>query len=254
METPDLEPLRQAMQAAPENPNTRQALLQALVAVEVWEEAEEVGEALLRTASPPAAVHALMGTVYGKRDRWDDAVQQCRIAFELQPDDPLLLYNLGTLLAQQGDIDAAVTHLENATTQRETWAEAHYNLGAVLLRQKCYTEAVEAFERAIDLCDVYPEANFNSGNAHAMLGLGADGGLDYYEVDCAINAYKLAIQQRPGYTAALYNLGMLYGRMTSSEGLRVWDQYLEAAQDRPEEETWRMRAQEYQRDLQDRLR
>ena len=34
----------------------------------------------------------------------------------------------------------------------------------------------------------------------------------------------------------------------------VWDQYLEAAQDRPEEETWRMRAQEYQRDLQDRLR
>ena len=198
METPDLEPLRQAMQAAPENPDSRQALLQALVAAEVWEEAEEVGEALLRTASPPAAVHALMGTVYGKRDRWDDAVQQCRIAFELQPDDPLLLYNLGTLLAQQGDIDAAVTHLKNATTQRETWAEAHYNLGAVLLRQKCYTEAVEAFERAINLCDVYPEANFNSGNAHAMLGLGADGGLDYYEVDCAINAYKLAIQQRPG--------------------------------------------------------
>jgi hypothetical protein len=42
--------------------------------------------------------------------------------------------------------------------------------------------------------------------------------------------------------------------MTSSEGLRVWDQYLEATRDQPEEEVWRMRAREYKRDLQDRLR
>jgi hypothetical protein len=87
-----------------------------------------------------------------------------------------------------------------------------------------------------------------------MRGLDTDGTLDYYELDCAINAYKTAIQQRPGYTAALYNLGMIYGRMTSSEGVRVWDQYLEATREKPEEDAWRLRAQEYKRDLQDRLR
>jgi tetratricopeptide (TPR) repeat protein len=123
----------------------------------------------------------------------------------------------------------------------------------VLLRQGRYNEAIKAFERAIAQRDAYPEAHFNRGNAHALKGLEPDGTLDYYELDCAINAYKTAIQQRPGYTAALYSLGMVYGRMTSSEGLRVWDQYLEAARDRPDEDSWRMRAQEYKRDLQDRL-
>jgi hypothetical protein len=47
---------------------------------------------------------------------------------------------------------------------------------------------------------------------------------------------------------------MVYQRMGSAEGVRVWNQYIEAAQDLPEEEIWRLRAQEYTRDLQDRLR
>jgi hypothetical protein len=47
---------------------------------------------------------------------------------------------------------------------------------------------------------------------------------------------------------------MVYQRMGSAEGVRVWHQYVEAAQDLPDEESWRLRAQEYTRDLQDRLR
>jgi hypothetical protein len=46
----------------------------------------------------------------------------------------------------------------------------------------------------------------------------------------------------------------VYQRMGSAEGLRVWNQYIEATQDLPDEEIWRLRAQEYTRDLQDRLR
>jgi hypothetical protein len=42
--------------------------------------------------------------------------------------------------------------------------------------------------------------------------------------------------------------------MGSAEGVRVWNQYIEAVQDLPDEEIWRLRAQEYTRDLQDRLR
>jgi tetratricopeptide (TPR) repeat protein len=254
MDSAELERLRQAVQAAPQDMAVRLTLLQALVAAAAWQEALEVGTTLLQHDAPPAAVHALMALVYGKQQRWDDAIQHCQHALDTQPDDALLLFNLGTLLAQQGDLPTAHTHLEKAIAQRQQWAEAHYNLGTVLLRQERYREAVDALKRAAECRDLYPEAHFNRGNAHAMRGLETDGTLDYYELDCAINAYKTAIQQRPGYTAALYNLGMVYGRMTSSEGLRVWDQYLEAAKDRPEEDIWRRRAQEYKDDLQDRLR
>jgi tetratricopeptide (TPR) repeat protein len=254
MDTADVERLRQVVQETPEDADARLALLQTLVAAESWQEADEVGSILLRLETSPVTTHALMGVVYSKCQRWEEAVQQCRRALEIQPDDALSLFNLGTLLAQQGDADAALEYLEKAVAQREQYTEAHYNLGTVLLRQGRYREAIEAFERALDQQETYPEAHFNRGNAHAMEGLGIDGALDYYELDCAINAYKTAIQQRPGYTAALYNLGMIYGRMTSSEGLRVWDQYLEAAGDGSEEEIWQLRAREYKRDLQDRLR
>jgi tetratricopeptide (TPR) repeat protein len=254
MNSAQLEQLRQAVQAAPQDIETRVTLLQALVATASWQEAEDIGTALLQHGSPPTAVHTLMGIVYGKQRRWSDAIHQCQCALESQPDDALVLFNLGTLLAQQGELPAAQTHLEKAMAQHEQWAEAQYNLGTVLLRQERYREAIDAFKRATEARELYPEAHFSRGNAHAMRGLDTDGTLDYYELDCAINAYKTAIQQRPDYTAALYNLGMIYGRMTSSEGVRVWDQYLEAAKDKPEEDTWRLRAQEYKDDLQDRLR
>lgn len=254
METSDLERLRQAMQAAPEDAAARLALLQALVAAAAWTEAETVGEVLLQRVSPPPATHALMGIVYGRQKRYDEALRQCQAALDSGLQDPLLQYNVGVILAQQGDLEAALRALQYATRECKAWAAAHYNLGVVLLRLERYSDAIEAFESAIEQCEVYPEAHFNRGNAHAMLGLPADGGLDYYEIDCAINAYKQAIQQRPGYAAALYNLGMLHGRMTASEGTRVWEQYLAATRDLPEEATWHRRAQEYLRDLQDRLR
>jgi tetratricopeptide (TPR) repeat protein len=253
MDNVDLERLRQAVQAAPQDVEVRLAFLQALTAADSWQEAEEVGTTLLQTDTPPATMHALMGLVYGKCQRWAEAIEQCQLALEIQPDDAVLLFNLGTLLAQQGDLATAQTHLEKAVTLREDWAEAYYNLGTVLLRQEHYSEAITALQRAIEHRETYPEAHFNRGNAHAMKGLDRDGRLDYYELDCAITAYKTAIQQRPGYTAALYNLGMLYSRMNTSEGLRVWDQYLEATKDITDEEAWRMRAREYKHDLQDRL-
>ena len=47
---------------------------------------------------------------------------------------------------------------------------------------------------------------------------------------------------------------MVYQRMGSAEGLRVWEQYLEAAASLDEEDPWRTRAQAFKDDLAYRLR
>ena len=254
MDDTELARLQQAVQADPADTTARLALLHGLVVAQRWHEAEQVGSSLLQDADAQTTVHACMGIVYGKQGRWDEAVQQYHQALALHPDEALVLFNLGIALARQGDAKAALEYLEKAVAQEPQWAEAHYSMGTLLLQQERYHEAIKAFERALECRSTYPEAHFNCGNAHALRGLEADGSLNYYELDCAINAYKTAIQQRPGYTAALYNLGMVYQRMGSAEGVRVWNQYSEAAQDLPDEEIWRLRAQEYTRDLQDRLR
>lgn len=254
MHETELLPLQQAVQANPADTEARLALLRGLIAAERWQAAEELAQALLHDTAPLASVHVCLGLVYGQQGRWQEAAQQCQQALLLQEDDALALLNLSLALAHQGETEAALEPLNKAIAQDADWAETHYTLGTLLLRQQRYHEAIKAFERALECQSTYPEAQFNRGNAHAMRGLDADGSLDYYELDCAINAYKTAIQQRPGYTAALYNLGMVYQRMSSAEGLRVWDQYLEAAAALDEEATWRTRAQAFKEDLQYRLR
>jgi len=254
MDETELARLHRAVQIDPADTEARLALLWGLIAAAQWAEAEQVGNALLHDADARTTVHACMGIVYSKQGRWDEAIQQCHQALALCPDDALVRCNLGLALARQGDTKAALEHFEKTAAQEPQWAEAHYNVGTLLLRQERYHEAIKAFERALECRTAYPEAQFNRGNAHALRGLEADGALDYYELDCAISAYKTAIQQRPGYAAALYNLGMVYQRLRSSEGLRVWDEYLEATQGLSAEEVWRLRAQEYKQDLQDRLR
>lgn len=234
--------------------DVRLASLQQLVQDEVWHEALALADTLLQDTALAASTHALLAIVHGKQGRRDEAMRHCHLALEQHPTDILVLFNLGTLLAQQGKLAEAVTYLEQAVTHAATWAEAHYNLGTVLLRLERLHQAIDAFEQAIAHCRAYPEAHFNCGNARALAALKADGTLDYYELDKAITAYQTAIQQRPNYTAALYNLGMLYKRRNAAEGLRVWDQYLEASQGLTDETVWRLRATEYKRDLQEHVR
>jgi len=254
MDDAELAGLQHAVQVDPANREARLALLHGLLAAQRWQDAEELGGALLQSDPVPAVVHTCMGIIYGKQARWEEAVQQCRLALALQPDDALTLFNLAHLLVRQDDGKAALECLEQAITHAPDWAEAQYTHGTLLLTEERYQEAVRAFDRALEYRTIYPEAHFNRGNAYALRALNSDGSLDYYELDCAVNAYKMAIQQQPGYAAALYNLGMLYKRMGSAEGLRVWNQYLEATQDLPDEELWRLRAQEYLHNQQDRLR
>ena len=134
MDDTELARLHQAVQAAPADAAARLALLQELIAAAQWSEAAQVGSALLQDAglqdtSVQTAAHASMGIVYGKQGRWDEAVQQCRQALALHPDDTLVLFNLGTMLARQGDAKAALECLEKAVAQEPQWAEAHYTSG-----------------------------------------------------------------------------------------------------------------------------
>ncbi len=234
--------------------DVRLTSLQQLVQDEAWHEALRLADTLLQDAALAAPTHALLAVVHSKQGRRDEAMKHCHQALTLHPEDALALFNLGTLVAQQGKPAEAVTYFEQAVTHAATWAAAHYNLGTVLLRLERYREAIDAFEQAIAHCREYPEAHFSCGNARALAALRADGTLDYYEFDRAVTAYKAAIQQRPDYTAALYNLGMLYKRRNSAEGLRVWDQYLEVSQGLTDETLWRLRAAEYKRDLQEHVR
>jgi tetratricopeptide (TPR) repeat protein len=226
MDDTELARLHQAVQADPADTAARLTLLHGLVMARRWHESEQVGSPLLQAEDAPATVHTCMGIVYGKQGRLDEAVQQCRQALALDPDDVLALGNLGSLLAHQDDPKAALSASTRPWTTPQI-GQRHTIPGTVLLRQERYQEAIRACDRALECRATYPEAHFNRGNAHALRGLEADGSLNYYD----LTAPSMPIKRHTAASwlyRALYNLGMVYQRMGSAEGVRVWDQYIEA--------------------------
>jgi tetratricopeptide (TPR) repeat protein len=105
-------------------------------------------------------------------------------------------YNLAIVLAEQGAIDQAVDHYQDAVTLRPSYAEAHYNLGRLLVEQGRLDDAVAHYEKAADIKPGDPEAQNNLGVT--LFGIG--------RVGDAILHYQKALEILPGYAEASCNL------------------------------------------------
>jgi protein O-mannosyl-transferase len=105
-------------------------------------------------------------------------------------------YNLGIVLTEQGDIDQAIDHYQDAVALRPAYAEAHYNLGRLLVAQGRLDDAVAHYEKAVEINRGDPEAQNNLGVT--LFGIG--------RVGDAILHYQKALEIQPDYAEASCNL------------------------------------------------
>jgi tetratricopeptide (TPR) repeat protein len=105
-------------------------------------------------------------------------------------------YNLGIVLAEQGHIDQAIDHYQDAVALRPAYAEAHYNLGRLLVEQGRLDDAVAHYEKAVQINPGDPEAQNNLGITL----------FDTGRVDDAILHYQKALETQPDYAEASCNL------------------------------------------------
>jgi tetratricopeptide (TPR) repeat protein len=105
-------------------------------------------------------------------------------------------YNLGIVRREQGDIDQAIDHYQDAVALRPAYAEAHYNLGRLLVEQGRLDDAVAHYEKAVEINPGDPEAQNNLGVT--LFGIG--------RVDDAILHYQKALEIQPDYAEASCNL------------------------------------------------
>src|ERR1700727_819457 len=94
-------------------------------------------------------------------------IARARVEFEeavrLAPTDPQSQSALGWALAQQGELDAAVSHLRVATKEMPEFVDAHLTLASVLAQQG---KAVEAEQELRMTVQISPE----NAEAHRILG------------------------------------------------------------------------------------
>ena len=97
---------------------------------------------------------------------------------------------LGSVLFQQGRVDEAIAHYQQALDIRPDFAETHSDLGLALIQKGRVDDAIAHYEQALRAAPSHTEAHINLGNALVQKG----------QLDPAIAHYltALAIQPRNG--------------------------------------------------------
>ncbi|MCE9547952.1 MAG: tetratricopeptide repeat protein [Planctomycetia bacterium] len=113
------------------------------------------------------------------------------------PRNPRAYLNWGATLADQGHMDEAVSHYQEALQINPHYAEAHNNWAAALQRQGRLEEAIIHYQQAFQMNPNFAEAHYNWGNA--LVGLGS--------LEEALEHFQAAVRLDPNLAMAHNNWG-----------------------------------------------
>ena len=102
---------------------------------------------------PTADAHTYLGWAYSFKGRLNEAIAQCEIAIELDPDFGNPYNDIGVYLMQQQKLDDAIPWLERAKNAKR-YEPRHFpyiNLGRVYLTKGMIQKALEEFGGALQI-------------------------------------------------------------------------------------------------------
>ena len=152
-----------------------------------------------------------------RNNLWLDPVKFWQECVHKAPTNPRPYNNLGQVLFERGEVEAAVGQYRQALQHKPSFFMAHNNLGIALKTQGKIREAARHFVMALDGDPGNAKIHNNLGNIYAGLG-------DY---DKAALHLEEALRIDPGYASAYNNLGnlmMFKGRV--SEAITYYRQAL----------------------------
>ena len=112
-------------------------------------EAEETFRTVLKTNPKSAAASYNLGVIVAKEDI-KEAIEWCRKARDLGPDEPKYAYTLAFFLRQKGETDGAVSALEQLVSRRAAYPDAYALLGRIFEEQGKIENAVEVYRQAAE--------------------------------------------------------------------------------------------------------
>jgi tetratricopeptide (TPR) repeat protein len=117
-------------------------------------------------------VHLVRGRLAFASGRYQEAADEFGAAVAADPRSARALVNLGTALAQLGDIDAAIGRFEEALEIEPEQMTAHFNLGSTLLTRNHPAEALPHLQKVVAAAPYDAEAQLIL--ARAMVASGDD--------------------------------------------------------------------------------
>lgn len=118
---------------------------------------------------PTAEAHTFLGWTYGMMQRYEEAIEACHEAIELDPTFGNPYNDIGSYLIEQGEWDEAIPWLEKAlmAPRYESPQFPYLNLGRVYRKKGDYKRALAYFNQALEIDPLYRAA---LGAKFALLG------------------------------------------------------------------------------------
>ena len=106
---------------------------------------------------PTAESHTFLGWTYSFQGKWEEAIQECLKAIEVDPTFGNPYNDIGAYLVEQKRLDEAIPWFERAlqAPRYENYCFPHYNLGRVYMAKEQFGKARQHFEQALKLCPDY---------------------------------------------------------------------------------------------------
>lgn len=119
------EALRKALELDPEADGTRFMLGKSLLATQDYQEAIPVLQALIAKVPNAVEAHSYLELAYARTNRPSDAIKECNIVLQYNPDDHGSYLILGQSLARTGDAEAGIAALKKASSISPADPTAH---------------------------------------------------------------------------------------------------------------------------------
>lgn len=148
------------------------------------------------SAAPPAQASEILCKLYYERERFDEALGECRKTLAIDPHFTGAHLELAKVLVSLRNPEAAA-ELAVAIRESPDDPEALYDLGAALLQEERIGDAVKYLERARQLDPAFWGTYFNLGKAKITQGLEAE----------AVPLLTRAAELNPSSFAVFYELG-----------------------------------------------
>jgi Flp pilus assembly protein TadD len=203
-------------------PLTGGALL-AVLGVLTWQQAGiyKNGETLWRTTAaenPDCFVaHDNLGFILLQRGDVEAALDQIQTAVQLRPDDAAAQKNLGSALLQKGRLDEAMVHFQKALEMKPDDSGAENNLGFAYFRKGQVDEAIVHYRKALAMQPDETGARHNLGSALLREG----------RVDEAIDEFQKVLAIQPDSAEAQNDLANALSKNgREAEAIQHWEKAL----------------------------
>ncbi len=179
--------------------------------VETIASAVEEGKAAVDLSPNNVAARETLGVIYRDirgmvKGSLDYGIKNFEEALRLEPNNPILLTELGKLKLEEGDKEEAKRLFEEALRLKPNYPYAGLELSLI---NEVEGEMEKAIERLENLAKIYPyeEILFHLGRVY----------YNSEQTDKAIAQFQEALKIAPNYTNAHYSLGLAYQRIGNKE-------------------------------------